>query len=609
MDVGADTAVVVPPSPEPVVASSTKMPLDTETVAAPASEEASGPVVVEDGENGLAPPAAVASSAAVVSSDETSGKEDTAEVAPPVEELPEDTKAALVKQVEFYFSDENLPTDAFMKKKVKAGGAQGWVPLKVICSFPKVKKLSKDIRAIALALEDSQALVVAKATRVRRKTPFKFPDKDGMADVTSRTVVAVNIPAESTVESLTPFFSSCGVAELIRVIHKSKTAGTTKTDNRSSGIQAPAGPNRDLYATCQFSTLEEAIRAVNELTDRKSWRGGLRVSLANGVTVEKALAKLKAASIKKAKQEQKQRVNSRSPVDRGQRNVRDGQMRSRSLTELELERTAGANGGASSRGGGKPRNPRENQHHDEHEASPEDEGSSGDGGEAAPTTRKPRSVSNVDALFSSSTGGRGGGIENGSPPRHTMGSAGDGLPRKGVVQTLSSEGWSWIKKDGQGSRKSGNRIPFVMGDVVTKDGEQRQPLQKGDHVEYRVWKDTEGRSMAVRVERAKERPRPAGGGVGSGSRSTQAHFRMAVGPEEGKSGFVAGRGRPIVVAESSPNEVLRRPRGSSMGGADSKVFVPSAAASVAAEAAAAAAAAAAAVAVAAPSPQQFEDAD
>lgn len=46
-------------------------------------------------------------------------------VAPPVEKLSEDTKAALVRQVEFYFSDENLPTDAFMKKKVKAGGAQG----------------------------------------------------------------------------------------------------------------------------------------------------------------------------------------------------------------------------------------------------------------------------------------------------------------------------------------------------------------------------------------------------------------------------------------------------------------------------------------------------
>lgn len=37
---------------------------------------------------------------------------------------------------------------------------------------------------------------------------------------------AVNIPAESTVESLTPFFSACGVAEAIRVVHKSKNDGS-----------------------------------------------------------------------------------------------------------------------------------------------------------------------------------------------------------------------------------------------------------------------------------------------------------------------------------------------------------------------------------------------
>lgn len=84
---------------------------------------------------------------------------------------------------------------------------------------------------------------------------------------------------------------------------------------------------------------------------------------------------------------------------------------------------------------------------------------------------------------------------------------------------------------------------------------------------------------------------------------------MAAGPEEGKSGFAAGRGRPIVVAPSpagggvggtAGNDVLRRPRGSSMGGVDSKVFVPSsppvAVVVVPAE-------------VPVPSPQQFEDAD
>lgn len=62
--------------------------------------------------------------------------------------------------------------------------------------------------------------------------------------------------------------------------------------------------------------------------------------------------------------------------------------------------------------------------------------------------------------------------------------------------------------------------------IMRQDGEQQQPLQKGDLVEYRAWKDSEGRLMAVRVERAKERPRPkGGGGSGGGTRATQAHFR------------------------------------------------------------------------------------
>ena len=31
---------------------------------------------------------------------------------------------------------------------------------------------------------------------------------------------------------------------------------------------------------------------------------------------------------------------------------------------------------------------------------------------------------------------------------------------------MNAEGCSWIKKDGNGSRKSGNRIPFSMSDVI-----------------------------------------------------------------------------------------------------------------------------------------------
>lgn len=39
-------------------------------------------------------------------------------------------------------------------------------------------------------------------------------------------------------------------------------------------------------------------------------------------------------------------------------------------------------------------------------------------------------------------------------------------PLRGVVQTISEEGFSWIKRDGGGSRKS--RIAFLVRDAVSK---------------------------------------------------------------------------------------------------------------------------------------------
>lgn len=55
----------------------------------------------------------------------------------------------------------------------RASVTPGWVPLQVMASFSKLKKLSKDVRAIAAALEGSEELVVekksAKQFRVRRK--------------------------------------------------------------------------------------------------------------------------------------------------------------------------------------------------------------------------------------------------------------------------------------------------------------------------------------------------------------------------------------------------------------------------------------------------------
>ena len=114
----------------------------------------------------------------------------------------------IVKQVEFYFSDANLPTDAFLMKKVRAD-PNGFVPIGVVCGFNRMKTLLKKhppIETVAAILrQHSEALVVSEdGIRVQRATPL--PDID-LEDVQARTVVAENFKTQPTIESVRNVFS------------------------------------------------------------------------------------------------------------------------------------------------------------------------------------------------------------------------------------------------------------------------------------------------------------------------------------------------------------------------------------------------------------------
>lgn len=87
---------------------------------------------------------------------------------------PESTSPALLakilKQVEFYFGDANLPRDKFLQEKIKEN--DGWVQLSVLASFTRMKSLSEDVAVIAEAAEKSVELLELNEDRtcVRRKT-------------------------------------------------------------------------------------------------------------------------------------------------------------------------------------------------------------------------------------------------------------------------------------------------------------------------------------------------------------------------------------------------------------------------------------------------------
>lgn len=117
-------------------------------------------------------------------------------------------------QVEFYFSDENIIKDAFLLKHVKRN-KEGYVSLKLISSFKKVKHLSRDWRVVGAALARSKKLEVnLQGTKLRRVDPL--PPFDQTAP--SRTILVARLPIEKlTIESVAEIFKSCGEIALIRI--------------------------------------------------------------------------------------------------------------------------------------------------------------------------------------------------------------------------------------------------------------------------------------------------------------------------------------------------------------------------------------------------------
>lgn len=148
------------------------------------------------------------------------GKDSGCEVTPEVTEPPftppsDELADKIVQQVEFYFSDANITKDAFLLKHVKRN-KEGFVSLKLISSFKRVKHITKDWRVVAHALTRSTKLEINEAgTKLRRLDPLPQYDET----TPSRTVVAVHMPIEKpTIENVAELFKSCGEIALIRIL-------------------------------------------------------------------------------------------------------------------------------------------------------------------------------------------------------------------------------------------------------------------------------------------------------------------------------------------------------------------------------------------------------
>ena len=180
---------------------------------------------------------------------------------PPSEELAE----KIVFQVEFYLGDDNLAKDAFLLKHVRRN-KEGYVNLKLITSFKKVKTLTKDYRVVAEALEKSKDLSMnSEKTKVKRNVPLP---SELLERNPGRTVVVTHLE-NATMESVSEIFSKCGEIELIRIIRPGKAI---PVDLKPYFTKHPELEN-ETTAVVAFETMAAAARACSEM----SKEGGMKV--------------------------------------------------------------------------------------------------------------------------------------------------------------------------------------------------------------------------------------------------------------------------------------------------------------------------------------------
>lgn len=193
------------------------------------------------------------------------------------EPLAEEQVIAIVAQLEFYFSDANVVTDAWLRPRIERSEG-GWINLGEVCAFPKLKQKLKRRAWNAVVPEAVRRLgsdiveVSEDGMNIRRLHAIPEFDLD---EIRSRSCIVENHSGEWTLESLRGVFANWSVVN-VRIRHPGQ--GKLEVEKRvASGVDLVASNSNKTHAIVEFESADAAKEAMEKLDNSSDWRNGLRV--------------------------------------------------------------------------------------------------------------------------------------------------------------------------------------------------------------------------------------------------------------------------------------------------------------------------------------------
>ena len=191
--------------------------------------------------------------------------------------------------MEFYFSDSNLPKDAFLKGLVEAD-AEGFVGIATLCTFQRLRDIlhmagiridvdpgqgaresadnvpAEVIAAVKDVLAGSETLAVSDDGKVKRVVPLKDAE-EAAKEVDERSLFARPFPMETKLEDLQEFFGAVKPVKSVRMMRR---------------------PNRDFMGAVFVEF--DSVATAQEVLGMELENAGVAIRLEMKVEAEKRMA-------------------------------------------------------------------------------------------------------------------------------------------------------------------------------------------------------------------------------------------------------------------------------------------------------------------------------